>query len=139
MFGWNKGDDSSCKPSFLIVDDDPNIVELIEKYLTDHYECDLEIAKDGHRGLYWIENKSFDLITLDIKMGQINGDVVYRQIRETPKNKTTPIIIISGYIDEDVRNLIADDNLSVVVTKPFSSKNFYSVIDQFLSPSQETG
>ena len=132
MFGRKNKDEAKSKPCFLIVDDDPLVVELLEASLNKLCECDLEVAKDGHRGLYWSDKKAFDLITLDIKMGQVNGDVVYKHIRETTKNQTTPILIISGYVDRDINELVEGDELTSLIHKPFPTASLYKEIRQYL-------
>ena len=104
------------KQKILIVDDDANIAELIELYLTKEcFQC--MQAHDGEEALK--KNASFqpDLILLDIMLPGIDGYDVCREIRKT---STVPIIMLSAK-SEDTDKIIglnfgADD----YITKPFN-------------------
>ena len=106
------------KQKILIVDDDTNIAELIELYLTKEcFRC--ELAYDGKMALK--KNNTFqpDLILLDIMLPGIDGYDVCREIRKT---SSVPIIMLSakGEVFDKVLGLElgADDYM----IKPFDSK-----------------
>ena len=89
------------KQKILIVDDDANIAELIELYLTKEcFQC--MQAHDGEEALK--KNASFqpDLILLDIMLPGIDGYDVCREIRKT---STVPIIMLSAK-SEDTDKII---------------------------------
>ena len=103
--------------TILVVDDDEEIAELVEIYLTnDGY--DVVKAYDGVQCLKALEdNKQIKLIILDIMMPNIDGLEVCRKIRKT---SNIPIIMLSAKA-EDMDKIIgfgtgADDYL----TKPFN-------------------
>ena len=100
----------------LIVDDDPAIQKMLEKVMnSNHLEADT--ASDGRRALELIRKNHYQVILLDINMGDIDGFEVIKRIRS--EGNVTPIIIISGR-NEDYDALYglsvgADD----YITKPF--------------------
>ena len=103
--------------TILVVDDDEEIAELVEIYLTnDGYY--VEKAYDGEQCLKKLEeNKKIKLIILDIMMPNIDGLEVCRKIRKT---SNIPIIMLSAKA-EDMDKIIgfgtgADDYM----TKPFN-------------------
>ena len=80
------------KQKILIVDDDENIAELIELYLTK--ECfDTKIVYDGESALSVYDTYEPNLILLDLMLPGIDGYQVCREIRS--KNPT-PIIMLSA-------------------------------------------
>ncbi len=100
----------------LIVDDDPFIVKLLEKVM---HSNDLETmsAGSGREALKILEDQTFDLILLDIMLGDMEGFEVISKLRD--RGVKTPIIIVSGR-NEDYDSLYglslgADD----YITKPF--------------------
>ncbi len=100
----------------LIVDDDVSICRLLEKVMRSN---DLEpvIAGSGQEALDMIASQSFDLILIDVMLGDMEGFDVIRKIRKERNN--TPVIIVSGR-NEDYDSLYglsvgADD----YITKPF--------------------
>lgn len=116
------------KQKILIVDDDTNIAELIELYLTKEcFQC--EQAHDGEIALK--KNASFhpDLILLDIMLPGIDGYDVCREIRKT---SSVPIIMLSakGEVFDKVLGLElgADD----YIIKPFDSKELVARVKAVL-------
>ncbi|MDD6213087.1 MAG: response regulator transcription factor [Clostridiales bacterium] len=100
----------------LIVDDDPAISRLISKVM---HSCDLEseVANSGTEALSIIRSRPFDLILMDVMLGDMEGFDVIQTIRN--EGVITPVIIISGRSEDyDMvygLSLGADD----YVTKPF--------------------
>lgn len=102
----------------LVVDDDPNISELLKIYLEkEGYE--VKLAADGVAGVNYFKMYDPDLVLLDIMLPQKDGRQVCREIREI---SSKPIIMITakGEAFDTVLGLElgADD----YVTKPFDMK-----------------
>ena len=80
------------KQKILIVDDDTNIAELIELYLTKEcFQC--QQAHDGDEALKKHDSFRPDLILLDIMLPGIDGYDICREIRKT---SSVPIIMLSA-------------------------------------------
>lgn len=100
----------------LIVDDDPAICKLLEKVM---HSNDLEttVAASGADALSLIRSHSFDIILMDVMLGDMEGFEVIKKIRS--QGISTPVMIVSGR-NEDYDSLYglslgADD----YITKPF--------------------
>lgn len=100
----------------LIADDDASICRLLEKVMLSN---DLEpvTVGSGQEALRAISSQHFDLILIDVMLGDMEGFDVIRKIRREGNN--TPVMIISGR-NEDYDSLYglsvgADD----YITKPF--------------------
>lgn len=116
------------KQKILIVDDDTNIAELIELYLTKEcFQC--EQAHDGEAALKKHASFQPDLILLDIMLPGIDGYDVCREIRKT---SSVPIIMLSakGEVFDKVLGLElgADD----YIIKPFDSKELVARVKAVL-------
>ncbi len=78
----------------LVVDDEESIRELYRADLSDEgYE--VEMAVDGRQALALAESFMPHLVTLDIKLPDIDGIEVLRRIRE--KNATIPVILLTAF------------------------------------------
>ena len=78
----------------LVVDDEESIRELYRADLTDEgYEVGL--AADGRQALRGLDSFRPDLVTLDIKLPDIDGIEVLRRIRE--KNATVPVVLLTAF------------------------------------------
>ncbi len=116
------------KQKILIVDDDTNIAELIELYLTKEcFQC--VQAHDGEEALQQHASFQPDLVLLDIMLPGIDGYDVCREIRKT---SSVPIIMLSakGEVFDKVLGLElgADD----YIIKPFDSKELVARVKAVL-------
>lgn len=101
----------------LIVEDEEPIRKLIYKILSTQGMLVYQ-AENGRQGLEMINKYSFDLVLLDILMGDISGYDVAREIRK--HNLQLPIIFLSGKKeDEDIIKGL-DIGADSYITKPFS-------------------
>ena len=106
--------DSDQIPSVLVVDDEPNIRELVQVALQFH-GCAVTTAATGKDALRQAETDRPDLIVLDVMLPDINGQAVCELIRQDPTMSDIKIICISGMVEEDkiaeLREAGADDFL----------------------------
>ena len=102
----------------LIVDDDPNISDLLKMYF-ENEGYDVNLAADGSEGLNYFKMYEPDLVLLDIMLPKKDGWQVCREIREI---SSKPVIMVTakGEVFDKVLGLElgADD----FVTKPFDMK-----------------
>ena len=100
----------------LIVDDDPAICKLLGKVMRSN-ELETTIANSGTEALSIIRKHTFDIILMDVMLGDMEGFEVIKKIRS--QGISTPVMIVSGR-NEDYDSLYglslgADD----YITKPF--------------------
>lgn len=102
----------------LIVDDDPNISDLLKMYF-ENEGYDVKLAADGSEGLNYFKMYEPDLVLLDIMLPKKDGWQVCCEIREI---SSKPVIMVTakGEVFDKVLGLElgADD----FVTKPFDMK-----------------
>ena len=102
--------------NILVCDDDKEIVEAIEIYLTQEGYHILK-AYDGEQALRMIRDNQVDLLIIDVMMPQLDGIRATLKIRE---DHSLPIIILSAKSEDADKilglNIGADD----YVTKPFN-------------------
>jgi two-component system KDP operon response regulator KdpE len=100
----------------LIVEDDPNIVDLIRSNLAVR-GFDTVVSTDGARALRLLETEAPDIVLLDLMLPEVDGFELCRQIRE---RSSVAVIVVSARGGERDKvtalNVGADDYL----TKPFS-------------------
>jgi len=106
------------KGRVLLADDDPRIRGLIASILEgDGFS--IVNAEDGREAAKQVTNSgaSFDLFILDCTMPKMSGTDVYRQIRNS--GLRAPVILMSGYHQEQVINDIGRDENAYFIKKPF--------------------
>jgi CheY-like chemotaxis protein/anti-sigma regulatory factor (Ser/Thr protein kinase) len=85
----------SPKKHILLMDDDPNIADMLRQFLPQS-EFELDSALDGVAGLQAVAKKRPDLILLDIMMPRLDGFGVIENLRSNPRTRDLPIIVISA-------------------------------------------
>lgn len=78
----------------LVVDDEENIRELYKEELTD-LGYDVITAPDGIQALAAMDKMKFDLVTLDMRMEEMDGIETLRKMKE--KDSSLPVIICTAY------------------------------------------
>ena len=109
----------SGKRKVLLVDDDAELVELMNKVLEEDGRFEVRIASNGFDAGMMVKEYRPDLIVLDVMLPDINGKEVCHRVRADPTLEDVRILCISGMIEEDkiqeLRLSGADDFLH----KPF--------------------
>jgi DNA-binding NtrC family response regulator len=120
------------KAKLLIVDDEKNIREGLEKALTiDGYE--VELASDGKEALGMIEEGDVDLVITDLKMPHLSGEELMREALDS--YPYLPIIILTGHgtienAVEAMRNGAYD-----FLTKPLNIDKLSLIVNRALENS----
>ncbi|CAN5176378.1 response regulator [soil metagenome] len=109
----------SGKRKVLLVDDDVEIVDLLERALKDDGRFEVKIARNGFDAGMMVKEYRPDLIVLDVMLPDINGKEVCQRVRADVNMEEVRIICISGMVEDDkiqeLRLAGADD----FVHKPF--------------------
>lgn len=104
----------------LVADDNPQILELLEAYL-EPLKVHVRLAADGEATLAAVEREPPDLILLDIMMPKRSGFEVCRLLKDDPRYRDVPIIMVTALNEvgdmERARECGADDFLSKPVNK----------------------
>lgn len=105
------------KETILIVDDDQNIINMLNRALTfEGYQvCS---ANNGETALQMIDQVNPDLIILDIMMPKLNGWEVCQSIRKT--NTKLPVIMLTAKDEIENRIKGLDTGADDYVVKPFN-------------------
>ena len=82
-------------PVVLIVDDNPQNLELIQAYLED-VQCVTVAAYNGMEALDLVARKKPDLVLLDVMMPKMSGFEVCRRLKNNPETSTIPIIMVTA-------------------------------------------
>lgn len=118
----------NIKKNILVVDDDPDIVDIISICLKDNNLIP-EKAYNGPEALEKAKNKEIDLILLDINMPGMNGFEVIKLLKEDKKTSDIPIVVLTGtYITEDDKKHGLTLGVAKYLTKPFSADDLVKQI-----------
>ena len=112
---------SLANPKILVVEDEPNQVELIEFNLNSQgYE--VVVARDGEEALNLAEEENPDLILLDWMLPKVSGIEVCRQLRRSKMTREIPIVMLTARSEESDKIRGLDIGADDYITKPYSIK-----------------
>jgi len=117
----------SQKKRILLIEDDPSIIALLKEKLKDQYL--LAIAKNGKTGMNKAWANTFDLILLDIELGDISGFTICRKLKKHPSTQEVPVIIISalGALENTMQGF--ESGAADYVHKPFHTEELLKRIE----------
>lgn len=120
--------DIMAKPTILIADDDPHILDVVY-FALEHAGMNVRIARNGAEALKLFQQIAPDLMVLDIAMPEMDGLAVCRQIR---KSSEIPILFLTSHDSEIDRVLGLELGGDDYVTKPFSPRELVARIRAIL-------
>jgi DNA-binding response OmpR family regulator len=117
------------KKKILIVDDDSGIVEVV-KIILEENQFEVIPSTNAYVVKKLADTHTPDAIILDLWMSGINGELLCKQLKKSPKTKHIPIIVLSALNDGDKKaaHAGADDFLA----KPFNIDDLIAVIKKHL-------
>lgn len=126
---------TSKKNKILVVEDNTETQLIIKVNLRDVY--DVEITDNTDDAISLIKNNNFDLVLLDINLGNSNdGRDVLNMIKKEPDYSNLPVIIITAYdIDDDEKDLLMKLSCDYL-EKPLDKKVLLNSIGSCLSSAK---
>jgi two-component system, chemotaxis family, sensor histidine kinase and response regulator WspE len=100
----------------LVVDDSITVREVQRQLLTNH-GYDVEVAVDGMDGWNALRNGEFDLVISDVDMPRMNGIDLVRSIKQDPRLRGIPVMIVSYKDREEDRMRGLDAGADYYLTK----------------------
>jgi DNA-binding NtrC family response regulator len=126
----------SYRCEILIVDDEPIVGERLKAF----------IEKDGHRvetfvepaaALKRLEEKDFDIVISDIRMGEIDGIQVMQRVFQ--KSRRIKVIMITGYATLELARESLTKGAFDFIAKPFKLKEIRRTIEKAVEVLEKSG
>jgi len=105
----------------LVVEDDPDIVELVDHYLKAE-GFRVEAVGDGRHALERLRAGSHDLVILDLQLPGMDGLTLCAELRRDERTRALPVIMLTARADEADRVVGLEVGADDYVVKPFSPK-----------------
>ena len=105
----------------LIVEDDPDIVELVTLYLSKEGFA-VESVGDGREALQRARGTPYDLLILDLQLPGLDGLSLCAQLRREGAARDVPVVMLTARGDETDRIVGLEMGADDYVVKPFSPK-----------------
>ena len=123
-------------PVVLIIDDDPDIVNLAEIVLTDQgYK--VQTALNGRQGMVAAFTSPPDLILMDVNMPGRDGLTLLKDIRSQPDMANLPVIMLTGSSRPEVVSSAIHSKVNDFLLKPFDLDTLVERVTKWLPPPEK--
>jgi CheY-like chemotaxis protein len=119
--------------SILLIDDEPNIAEVIAVCLESFKGWKVQIANSGKLGLSIVEALKPDAILLDVMMPIMDGMTVYQNLQKNPVTQNIPVIFLTAKVQVSDREKFAQLGVVGTIAKPFEPLKISDQIAQLLN------
>lgn len=116
----------------IAADDEPTNLLIIEEALMDDYE--VMTVENGLECLSEIKKRIPDILLLDVSMPEMDGIMVCQRLKEDPKTKYIPIIMLSGFASNDDIKRGLEAGADRYITKPFKPTILRNAISEMIEP-----
>ncbi|BDA79010.1 response regulator [Leptospira kobayashii] len=115
----------------LIIDDSAVFRKIISVHLK-NANFELLEANDGLEALKQLSAGTVDLIVSDVNMPNMDGISFIKKIKEDPKHKFTPIIMLTTESQPEKKQQGIDAGAKAWLTKPFSPEELLDTISKLV-------
>ncbi|MBF0231714.1 MAG: response regulator [Desulfamplus sp.] len=118
----------------ILVVEDYRINQIVARRDLEKLGCDVHIANNGQDAVSIVEKECFDLIFMDIEMPVMNGIEATRKIRshELETKIRTPIVAMTGNVDEDHLKIFSEADMDDVLEKPFRLGQISAILEKWI-------
>ncbi len=116
----------------LIVDDNPQILELLEAYL-EPLDVQVRLASDGQAALDTVAQERPDLILLDIMMPKRSGFEVCRLLKDDPRYRDIPIVMVTALNELGDLERARESGADEFLTKPVNKTQLLDRVQKLLN------
>lgn len=125
---------STKKGACILVAEDHVLSQKLTERMLLNMGMHVELASDGKKALSLLEQKSFDLVLMDVEMPVLNGIDATALIRKF--NMHTPIIALTGHIYPDEHAKILLSGMNDIMLKPLTHQSLFMMLAKWL-PEEE--
>jgi CheY-like chemotaxis protein len=120
-------DNSSHKNTILVIDDDPTIHDLLERFLGKK-GFEVRVARSGIEGIELAKKLRPEAITLDVMMPGMDGWSVLTALKAHPQTTDIPVIMMTMVDDQNLGYALG---AAEYLLKPIDSNKLEAILDKF--------
>ena len=120
--------------SVLVVEDDPEINELVGAYAR-IAGFEYRPALDGTTALHEAQQHPPDAVVLDLMLPDIDGFEVCRRLKTEPRTRLVPVIMLTALSDDASRRRGIECGCIEYLTKPFDPDRLMEALSRHAKPA----
>ena len=116
----------------LVVDDSLSVRKVVERALAGR-QIDVVCAASGSEALERIEREAPDVVVCDVVMPDRDGYEICEFVKRHPRLANTPVLLMSGIVNDEVRERAARAASAGILAKPFAADDLMRHLDTLLA------
>ncbi len=116
----------------LVVDDEPLVAALMADALELVEGYEVETAKNGREALEKIAARSYDAILSDLRMPELDGVGLYRELKERHQSLLLRLAFVSGTTEPPEYASFLERTGATVLSKPFAVADLHRLVQRLL-------
>ena len=116
----------------LVVDDEPQVAALMADALELVEGYEVETAKNGREALEKIAARSYDAILSDLRMPELDGVGLYRELEQQHQSLLLRLAFVSGTTEPPEYASFLDRTGATVLSKPFAVADLHRLVQRLL-------
>jgi signal transduction histidine kinase/CheY-like chemotaxis protein len=123
----------------MVIDDDPNELEAIQKMLSDDDSIHLTCAEGGIEALSALETITPDVIILDLFMPRMNGFELLEKLHDEARLNRVPVVILTGdNLDEEQQKQVSELSKELIAKSTLKEDELLNTIRKTLASLSST-
>ena len=121
----------------LVVDDSLSVRKVVERALAGR-QIDVVCAASGSEAIERIEREAPDVVVCDVVMPDRDGYEICEFVKSHPRLAHTPVLLMSGIVNDEVRERAARASSAGILAKPFAADDLVRHLDSLLAHAPAT-
>jgi DNA-binding NtrC family response regulator len=120
--------------TILVVDDELDMLQLLQRSLEKEMDCRVEVASSGEMALEQLDGHAVDLLVTDIRMSGMSGLELLQRVKQDDPNMT--VVMMTGFGDVEVAVEAMKQGAYDFITKPFDHEALVLRLEKALERSR---
>jgi FixJ family two-component response regulator len=125
-----------AKKKVLVIDDEQIVLNSVGRIL-EGGEYELDATLSGRQGLEWALGRSYDVVLTDVRMPDMGGMLILRDIKKA--KPSTPVIIITGYANVQTAMQAMKLGAAEYIEKPFTPDQLLKAVNTAVDRAGSVG
>ncbi len=122
------------KGKILIIEDDRELLKLLAHRMEEEGYT-VETASDGQAGLELAKVIHPDLVISDLAIPKLSGSVVVRILKQSPKHRQIPIIMLSAFVSPEMQEGV-EIPADCYMSKPFQEASLLRKVEELIEKNR---
>ena len=114
----------------LVVDDEPDALELLKDMLASNSKYEVQTAINGFEGGMMAERFRPHVILLDLMLTDVDGREVCKNIKQNPNLTAVKVVAVSGQLTTRQGQKLLAEGFDGFLSKPFDLNDVFHVVEE---------